>query len=151
MCNEWVFCNFSSAFRFFNLVFAEIACFANTPRIQFAINVFTVNCKLIPALRVIAVAAEALRVVQRCSVLAFWDSRDAFLVRCSFLLCLLYDCWLFDILILLIATLITFILILNGLLIIFLTELRFLDLQLILFMRWLILSGIFVSDLIRLV
>ena len=52
-----------SAFGFFNLVSAEIACFADTPGIEFAISVFTVDCQFVSAARVIAVAAEALRVV----------------------------------------------------------------------------------------
>jgi hypothetical protein len=60
-----------SAFGFFNLVSAEIACFADTPGIEFTIGVFTVDCQLIPAPRVIAVAAEALSVVQGCRMLAF--------------------------------------------------------------------------------
>jgi hypothetical protein len=136
-----------SAFGFFNLVSAEIACFADTPGIEFAISVFTVESQFDPAPRVIAVAAEALRVVQGCRVLAFCDSRDAFLVGGSFLLLLFDDYWRIYYL-LLIAT--HFTVVLNGL--IGLGELRFLDgFKLVFCLRGLVLCGVLVSELIRLV
>jgi len=138
-----------SAFGFFNLVSAEIACFADTPGIEFAISVFTVDCQLVSAARVIAVAAEALRVVQGCRVLAFCDSRDAFLVRGSFLLLLFDGNWRIYYL-LLIATDLT--VVLNGLFIIGLGEWRFLeDFKLVFCLRGLVLCGVLVSELIRLV